>query len=84
MDDLEVQLGTEVDGDTASSGEVDINDGGLCLNKVVSSSPAKDEWREGKEDVSGSIHAKVKCMKRYRITVKGAACCGQACCGGTV
>ena len=83
MDDHEVQPGLEMEGDAASSGEVNINDGGVCLNKVVSSSPAKDEWYKGEEGVSGSTHAKVKCMKRYRIKVKGAACCGQACCGGT-
>jgi len=73
MDDHEVQLGLEMEGNAASSGEVNINDGGVCMNKVVSSSPAKDEWYKGEEGVSGSTHAKIKCMRRYRIKVKG--CC---------
>ena len=83
MDDHEVQPGLEMEGDAASSGEVNINDGGECVNKVVSSSPAMDERHKDEEDFSGSAHAKVMCRKRYRIKVKGAACCGQTCCGGT-
>ena len=83
IDDHEVQPDLEGDGDVASSGEANINDGGECLNKVVSSSPAKDDWHKDEEGLSGSTHAKVKCMRRYRIKVKGAACRGQACCGGT-
>ena len=100
MDDHEVQRGLEVDDDAAISGQVNTNDGGECVNKVVSSSPAMDdEARPGEVDTNeGSIcqnkvassspasderHAKVKCMKRYRIMVKGAACRGSACCGET-
>ena len=69
--------------DAARPGEVDMNEGSICPNKVAPSSPATEEWHGDTMDVSDSTHAKVKCMRRYRIKVKGAACRGSACCGET-
>ena len=71
------------------------NEGGRDSNKVVSSSICgSGTINEGSEDLHevveleggstfSSAHARVKCMKKYRIKVKGAACRGSACCGGT-
>ena len=71
------------------------NEGSRDSNKVVSSSICgsgiinegsdglhKVEELEGGSTFS-SAHAMVKCMRKYRIKVKGAACRGSACCGGT-
>ena len=78
------------------SGDAFVNDGGDCVMKVASSSAAGGSFiKEGSDSVmkvvpssaaggvNDALHAKVKCRKRYRIMVKGAACCGQTCCGGT-
>ena len=80
----------------STSGDAFINDGGDCVMKVAPSSAAGGSFiKEGGESVmkvapssaaggvDGAVHAKVKCRKRYRILVKGAACSGQACCEGT-
>ena len=58
-----------------------INDGGHPLNKVASSSAAGGVYI--KESCDDTKHAKVKCMGKYRIMVKGPTRCGQTCCMGT-
>ena len=80
----------------STSGDAFINDGGDCVMKVASSSAAGGLFiKEGSDSamkvvpssapggVNDALHAKVKCRKRYRILVKGAACSGLACCKGT-
>ena len=71
------------------------NEGGRDSNKVVSSSiGGSGTINEGSEDLNevveleggstfSSAHAMVKCMRKYRITVKGSTRCGRACCKGT-
>ena len=77
------------------SDDDDMNEGSRDSNKVVSSSIGgsgiinegsdglhKVEELEGGSTFS-SAHAMVKCMRKYRITVKGSTRCGRACCKGT-
>ena len=66
---------------SSAAGGVIIKGSGDDSNKVVPSSPATEDWQESTRDDGDSEHAKVKCMRRYRIKAKGAACSGFACCG---
>ena len=65
---------------SSAAGGVIIKGSGDDSNKVVPSSPATEDGQASTND-DNSQHAKVKCMRKYRIMAKGAACNGLACCG---
>ena len=65
---------------SSAAGGVIIKGSGDVSNKVVPSSPATEDGQVSTSD-DNSQHAKVKCMRKYRIMAKGAACNGLACCG---